>query len=269
MSFRAAIITMVYNENYFLPLWCAYYGRQVGMDNLYVIDHGSTDGSTDALPCNRLRIPRDCFDDGQRAAMISRLHASLLSFFDVVIYVDCDEFLVPRTDLFASLPDYLEKHRNHSVIRAVGVDVFPERPNMPAVNTSRPLLEQRSFGFINPWESKPVISYVPISWAPGFHECDQPSYLDLDLWLFHMKNMDLDISLKRLALTRALNWSKASVQNGQGAHQRCSDEELINKFQHLMNRKRNIGLDSLPINEILSKGRTSDICQIPEQFISF
>ncbi|AHI25103.1 hypothetical protein BGC31_14850 [Komagataeibacter xylinus] len=269
MSFQAAIITMVYNESYFLPLWCGYYGRQLGMENLYVIDHSSTDHSTTDLPCNRMRIPRSCFDDAQRAQMISKLHESLLSFFDVVIYVDCDEFLVARPDKFPSLRSYLEQRRDHPVIRAVGIDVFQERMTMPPVDPSLPLLAQRSFGIITPWESKPLVSSLPVTWSPGFHECSRASYLDQDLWLFHMKNMDLEVSLTRLALTRSLNWSEISLQSGQGQHQRCSDEELKDKFRQLINNKTDTDLASLPIGDFLTQAKASRLSKIPDTFKIF
>ncbi|MFT8641483.1 MAG: hypothetical protein ABF751_06070 [Acetobacter orientalis] len=40
-----AVFTMVYNEHTLLPLWAAYFVRQVGAGNVYVLDHGS-----DSLP---------------------------------------------------------------------------------------------------------------------------------------------------------------------------------------------------------------------------
>src|SRR5262245_58739577 len=107
---NTAVITMVYNEAKFLPLWLDYYGSQFGRDNLLVIDNCSEDGSTSDLgDTSRLVIPRNSFDDHRRARMVSKLHASLLEFYDAVIYTDVDEFLFPPPDhSTAGLRAYLD-----------------------------------------------------------------------------------------------------------------------------------------------------------------
>ncbi|MEO5652825.1 MAG: glycosyltransferase family 2 protein, partial [Marmoricola sp.] len=54
---RIAAITFCRDEGRMLPLWIKYYGAQFGVENLYVVDDNSEDGSTDDLPCDVLRIP--------------------------------------------------------------------------------------------------------------------------------------------------------------------------------------------------------------------
>ncbi|MGH3827327.1 MAG: RICIN domain-containing protein, partial [Pseudonocardiaceae bacterium] len=41
-----AVLTIVRNENVFLPIWLHYYGQFFPAQDMYVIDHQSTDGST-------------------------------------------------------------------------------------------------------------------------------------------------------------------------------------------------------------------------------
>ncbi len=50
-----AVVTMCYNEPDFLPIWLDYYRRQVPVEHLYVVDHGSDDGSTSVIPSLRHR----------------------------------------------------------------------------------------------------------------------------------------------------------------------------------------------------------------------
>ena len=50
-------MTVVRDERVMLPLWTRHYGAQLGVENLYVIDDNSSDGSTDDLPCDLLRLP--------------------------------------------------------------------------------------------------------------------------------------------------------------------------------------------------------------------
>ena len=41
-----AVLTMVYNESVFLPIWLRYYSRFFAPEDIYVLDHQSDDGST-------------------------------------------------------------------------------------------------------------------------------------------------------------------------------------------------------------------------------
>ncbi len=52
------MVTMAYNEATMLPLWLRHYERQVGAENCYVLDHGSSDGSTVGINANLIRLPR-------------------------------------------------------------------------------------------------------------------------------------------------------------------------------------------------------------------
>ena len=46
---RVAALTMMHNETVWAPVWARHYAREVGAENCLVLDHGSTDGSTDGL----------------------------------------------------------------------------------------------------------------------------------------------------------------------------------------------------------------------------
>ncbi len=77
---RIAAITFCRDEGRMLPLWVRYYGGQLGLENLYVVDDNSEDGSTDDLPCDVLHIPpiRGGKFDSTRMAMVGNLGRSLL-----------------------------------------------------------------------------------------------------------------------------------------------------------------------------------------------
>ena len=64
-----------------LPLWIRYYGGQFGVENLYVVDDNSEDGSTDDLPCDVLHIPpiRGGKFNSTRMAVMVGLGRALLS----------------------------------------------------------------------------------------------------------------------------------------------------------------------------------------------
>jgi hypothetical protein len=54
---HVAVITMARDEGTMLRRWVEHYSREVGAENLVVVDDNSSDGSTDDLPCPVLRIP--------------------------------------------------------------------------------------------------------------------------------------------------------------------------------------------------------------------
>lgn len=225
-----AVITMVHNESFFLPKWINYYGKNFSRQCLYVVDHGTEDGSTDDLAdINLMRLPRTDFDDEQRVKFICKLAEALLAYYDVVIYTDCDEFLVPDPDHFVDLADYCNKMEQNTVY-AVGVDVRQLLDIESSIDPNLSILGQRRFCRFKLSMCKPLITRVPIHWNPGFHTCNSKPGLDSRLIMFHMKYIDLDMSINRLSYTRNMAWSEKAIKKNQGSHQRRSDQELIKNF---------------------------------------
>jgi len=222
---KIIVTTMVYNEGLRLKRWIDYYGRQLGLDSLLIIDHGSTDGSTEKMNVGRLLLPRSEFDDIQRAEFISDLSKSLLRYYDVMIYIDCDEIIVADPSRYESLRAYLELAQSKS-IRPIGFDVFHVRHCEPALAVDRPIFQQRRHCWFRSTLCKPAIAFKPVRWVPGFHHCSEMSFIDTELYLFHLKQVDYEYALKRMELTRNLEWSERSISGGMGAHQRLSDQDM-------------------------------------------
>ena len=71
---KVAAVTMVFNEKGKLPIWTRYYGAQLSPGQCYIIDHGSTDGSTDNLGgFNQIRLPRSPQDNEKRTSLRQRI----------------------------------------------------------------------------------------------------------------------------------------------------------------------------------------------------
>ncbi len=217
-----AVVTMVYNEAQFLPVWLRHYGCQVPARHCYVIDHGSTDDSLAParLPAglNVIRIPRSPQDDERRSSFISQLCGSLLVWYEAVIYVDVDEMLVADPALHASLVDYAATLGEDAVISAVGLDVVHCPDAETALDWSVQTSLQRSWVRFTSSMCKPALIRRPVRWAPGFHNIDAAPTFGA-LFLFHLRYADLPSGLHRLARTRAQAW----VSEQAGSHQRMAD----------------------------------------------
>jgi hypothetical protein len=227
---RLAAITMVYNDPVFLPIWRRHYGAAVGEHNLFVLDHGSDDGSTESLgAANRLRIPRGDFDEDQRSSFISRFHASLLCYYDAVIFADADEILVPDPAKFTGLADFIAK-RCQSFVTAIGIEI-QHLPDIEGdLDPHRPILAQRSHGRFAADYCKPLISRVELHWDPGFHSCEHAPAIDQDLYLFHLKAMDLRLALQQARKRRQIGWTENAIRKMHGVQFRLDDQAFQARF---------------------------------------
>ena len=94
---KVCAITSVYNKTHNLPIWYNYFSEQVGVENVFVVDHGSTDGSTDKLDpvTNKLILPRHKpFKGAYRFELVNNLVNDLTNYYDLVIYSGADEIIV-------------------------------------------------------------------------------------------------------------------------------------------------------------------------------
>ncbi|MCX2561261.1 glycosyltransferase family 2 protein [Acetobacter farinalis] len=260
-----AVLTMVYNEHRMLPLWADYYRRQAGAGNIFVLDHGS-----DALPalpgCEVIPVPRGEVDEIDRCAQVEAFQKQLLKTYRYVLFTDCDEFLVADPARYSSLLDYVERAPAPS-LRCVGVDVIDYAPDLPPVQWDKPILAQRSYGAVRFWSCKTLLSSVPLTWQPGFHACEEPAYLDTDLWMFHLKYADQHTLLERLNITRHLRWSERALTLEHGASHRMADRTMVNFIRTFQATRSETSLGDLDLAGIINAGAESGLHRIPERFL--
>jgi len=224
-----AAVTMVYNEPEYLPIWCRYYGAQVGAENCYIVDHGSDDGSTENLTArgfNLIRIPRSPKDNTKRTRFLSEFCSSLLEWYDAVMHCDVDEIVFGDARKYASLSDYAEQAKSEFPVSALGFNVHHVPETESDLDLSESILEQRSWVRFSSSMCKPALIYSRVKWSPGFHSADSPIQFG-DLFLFHLRYFDLQLGLQRLARTRSMAWASDSA----GSHQRVPDESFTKLVQ--------------------------------------
>jgi hypothetical protein len=198
-------MTFAYNEAFFLPRWVTYYGSQLGRENLFIIDHGSTDLSMQGLGnVNILRVPRESYDEVQRVLAASALHAGLLHYYDAGFISDCDEFLVADPRNYTNLRDFASKAPG-TALACVGLELFHDRLHEPEFNPALSILAQRNLVLFDSWMCKRSYASKPTRFGGGFHTSDQPVNFAEDLYLIHVKNFDYRLRVARQRVTSA--WS--------------------------------------------------------------
>ncbi len=238
---RVAAVTMVYNEAVYLPIWLKHYGAQVGIENCYVIDHGSDDGSTVGLKgCNVVRIPRSPYDPHKQSAFNSLFCSSMTHWYDRVIYSDVDEILLADPKVAPTLAEYCRRPLP-DVVTAIGLNLIHRPDHEPEFDPSRPVSVQRPYAFIASSMCKPLLIHKPITWSPGSHSSDAPMVFD-HLYMFHLRWFDLPYGLRRLRKTREMAWASLEA----GAHQRFEDEKFISAHMGFARLQARDGLEFDP-----------------------
>ncbi len=188
-----AAITMARDEGAMLTRWVRYYGDQLGLDHLVVIDDNSSDGSTRDLPCSVLHIPpiKASFEEA-RMGMLSSLSASLLQAYDAVLFADVDEFVVADPDKYDGLLDLVADRKGKQALGVMGLNVVQLADEAP-LDPAQPILGQRRAAKFMPLMCKPSLKWVPADWRWASHGIMAPYKVDPDLYMFHMKFADRDL----------------------------------------------------------------------------
>ncbi|GAA3540540.1 glycosyltransferase family 2 protein [Nocardioides daeguensis] len=191
---RVAAITMSRDSGPVLRRWVEHYQRQLGADDVFVIDDHSVDGSADDLPCTVLRLPYlDKYPfEPSRMGILSGLAKSLLFAYDAVLLADADEFVVADPAKHASLRHFAAARTGTDVAGVLGYNVIHRVGVEPELDFDAPsLLRQREFARFTPLMCKPALKWVDADWAHASHGIRHPFEPDPELFMFHFKFADL------------------------------------------------------------------------------
>jgi len=240
---KCAVFTISKNEAVILPIWVDYYAKIFGNENVYILDHQSNDGSTDDLLCNTILIKNEeYFARRWMVDMVNQFQHELLKEYETVIFVETDEFLIPNSDKYADLMDYVEK-MEADVIRNVCYEVWHNPDEEPALDFTKPILKQRKYwyrrdattrvGGAGDHADKPAITKIPIYWGLAYKAASQlidgihiamDIETDEDLIFVHLHRVDYDWCLER-HLWRSQQTFARSGNIMTGWHQRLKTKE--------------------------------------------
>ena len=216
-----AVITMARDDEFFLSRWIAYYGKNFGTENLYIL----LDGLDQNIPHNSGRahftkLPHQNLSraggDKYRIKKLSELAQNLLGKYDIVIGCDSDEFLIVDPKIKQTLSEYLSNKKIHTTLSGLGLDVGQHLYKEAILDKDAPFLEQREYALLSTRYTKPVVINKPIYWGSGFHSIIHHNFhIDKNLYLLHFGAIDIDM-LETKAKKRGPDWLKHLKRRGNG-----------------------------------------------------
>jgi len=211
---KIAAITMARNDEFFLNRWIAYYGKELGEENLYIYLDGldqKTPSKAGKSNIKKLPHKEEAVQQGDktRILLLSNLANELFKLgYEIVIGCDCDEFLIVDPALNTSLSEYLSKKSNYSSLSGLGMDVGQDLKTESTLKMAEPFLTQRNYALLSTRYTKPVVMLKPVIWGSGFHSIKGHNFhIDKNLYLLHFGGVDLNMIKNKIG-DRNPSWEK-------------------------------------------------------------
>ena len=218
---RIAAITMARDDEFFLSRWIAYYGKQFGTENLYILLDGTDQKKpTNAGAAHITKLPHEQMSraagDKYRIGKLSELATELLKTYDIVIGCDSDEFLIVDPNTKKSLAEYLSILKIKTSVSGLGLDVGQNLNYEQKLDMEAPFLEQREYALLSTRYTKPVVKVTCSPWGSGFHSVSGKNFhIDKNLYLLHFGAIDLNM-LETKAAARGADWLNHLRRRGNG-----------------------------------------------------
>jgi hypothetical protein len=232
-----AIFTVTHNEKLFLPIWLRYYTRHAHPEDIWVLDHNTTDGSTspEKIPAgvNYKKLFGDAaFMPHHFLNRQVELHQQRLFRYGYkcVLFTEIDEMFMPDPAKYpGGLKEYLSKFAADPAkihYRGAGYEIVQKtegdtaNPAELTMDWSKNIMAQRHFWAPSPGFSKPLLSKIPITYLPGFHSNVEPPVvaIDPDLKLVHLHSSDATDCFNREKAKFEGSKQMHKEENGLGIH---------------------------------------------------
>ncbi|KOX23947.1 hypothetical protein ADK67_19395 [Saccharothrix sp. NRRL B-16348] len=241
-----AVMTIVYNENVLLPIWLRYYSRFFAPEDIYVLDHDSTDGSTDGPGFTRIPVHHDEYSGEWQRDVCQRLQHELIGRYDVVLQTDVDEIVAPDPRS-GDLGEYIDRF-DDDFVTCTGYEILHMKDTEPPYDPTRPVLDQRGTWFPNHKYSKPLLARVPMHWVSGCHHReDRLVHRDPALYLLHLHRLDFDYGLIRNRVRNQRKQRQVDVEQHWGYQNHITAEGFYARwFYNKSARQKPISLEPVP-----------------------
>jgi hypothetical protein len=207
---KKAFFTLVRNEKDYLPILLKYYGQFFDQKDMYVLDHNSTDGSTDNLSCNIKKLDHPFVEHKWMLDTVKGFQKELLENYEVVVFAEADEIVYHVKGL-----DYFIENLKEPYGKTEGYDVFQDREEL-SYDPSKTILSQRKYWKHTNLYRKKLIAKQPCHfWSEGFHDCSNED-ISPDLYLLHLHHFDQNIFMRRHEDRKNMAWSPVDVEKKMG-----------------------------------------------------
>ncbi len=216
---KIGAITMVRNDEFFLRRWVDYYGRELGKENLYILFDGEDQTIPDFCEGTHAELhPRLAGmvekSEKSRLALLSQRAGKLMTEqgYDMMIGVDADEFVVVDPAEGVTLREKLSSLPKRDTWSPLGVDMAQNLNCEEVLDGSRPMLEQREYGWLCSRYTKQSIITAPVQWGSGFHRVRHRDFRIVPgLYLLHFGSIDLEMIKQRMG-------DRDLLSTGRGRH---------------------------------------------------
>jgi hypothetical protein len=224
-----AVVTLVRDEQVFLPIWLRYYRQFFAAQDTYVLDHGGADKLADQFEFTRIPVRQPVFGAEWQREVIQHHQHDLVDRYDVVLFADADEIVAPDPRS-GDLGDYLDNF-DQDFVTCQGYEVLHSVDHEPSFDLARPVLSQRSFWYRNDVYSKSLLARVPMLWHLGFHHrLDLRKNIDPTLYLIHLHRMDYETCLARHQNRAAFPRADKDRANDWGYQNRITDPDAFRQW---------------------------------------
>lgn len=225
-----ALLTRVRNEPVFLPIWLMYYSRWFAPEDIYVLDHDTTDGSTSIGGFNRVPVGAGPeVDNRWMFAITEEYQHALIEDYDAVLITDVDELVIPRPE-WGDLGEYLARFAE-PYVNCLGYEILHLDDRESPLDPARPIFDQRGYWYSNDAYNKPLLATEAMSWDPGFHaRADGEITLDPDLYLVHLHRVDYELCRARHHGWIDRRWVDHDLETGLGKHMRVTEDEPFRRW---------------------------------------
>ncbi len=227
MKKKCAVFTTVKNENIFLPIWLRHYQQYFKNEDIYVLDHQSTDGSTLNLPVNVRLVSNDYVGDHEWMAKIaSDFQKELLKEYECVIFAEADEIIYsPDKPLDEFIDDFIAS--DDLYLTCNGFSVIQDVQNEPPLQHGDHIFQKRNFWYKDVPEEKTLVSKIPLEWNWGFHTLKgRNNNYHNSLYLAHLHRFDLETMIDR----HKIRTSFKQKNDAGGHHWKSTYQEIYKVF---------------------------------------
>jgi hypothetical protein len=237
---KLAVFTHASNEDVFLKIFVDYYKKLVDPQHIYIIDHGSDFISEWLSKTNRecqvVRIPKGAVDHLNIKRYVEYFQRFLLTQYQWVLHVDCDELLVHRNGPRYLVDSILDKFQGAEIRPELGLNLVQDPDREQRLDLDQPITQQRRCYQVADGFDKPVLSSVPTTWGLGFHKSlrDSKSHRIENLFLIHLAYASVEERVRRNQSWQSYVSSGADSRFVSQLQRSSSEQLVINELREML-----------------------------------